>query len=63
VPQKFTGNYAFDEEDTKSKTHIVISWLLGKSTSLQDMLQAHLMSSVLLDNSAIPAVRAGRLKS
>ena len=57
-PQKFTGNYAFDEEDTKSKTHIVISWLLGKSTSLEDMLQAHLMSSVLLDNSASPLQQA-----
>lgn len=57
-PQKFSGSYAFDEDDTKSKTHIVISWLLGKSTSLEDMLQAHLMSSVLLDNSASPLQQA-----
>jgi len=57
-PQSFNESYAFDEEDTKSKTHVVISWLLGKSTSLEDMLQAHLMSSVLLDNSASPLQKA-----
>jgi len=56
--QNFTDSYAFDEEDTKSKTHVVISWLLGRSTSLEDMLQAHLMSSVLLDNSASPLQQA-----
>ncbi|MCW9048595.1 MAG: insulinase family protein [Gammaproteobacteria bacterium] len=58
APQNFTDSYAFDEEDTKSKTHVVISWLLGRSTSLEDMLQAHLMSSVLLDNSASPLQQA-----
>jgi len=57
-PHYFESSYAFDEEDTKGKTHIVISWLLGKSTSLEDMLQAHLMSSVLLDNSASPLQQA-----
>ncbi|VAW58046.1 Predicted insulinase-like Zn-dependent peptidase DVU0941, partial [hydrothermal vent metagenome] len=51
-PQYFESRYALDEEDTSAKTHIVMGWLLGRSTSLIDMLQAHLMSSVLLDNSA-----------
>ncbi len=46
--------YALDEDDTNNKTHIVMGWLLGRSTSLEDMLRAHLMSSVLLDNSASP---------
>jgi presequence protease len=46
--------YALDEEDIENKTHIVVGWLLGQSTSLVDMLRAHLMSSVLLDNSASP---------
>ena len=58
APQNFAASYALDEEDTSAKTHIVISWLLGRSTSLQDMLQAHLMSSVLLDNSASPLQQA-----
>lgn len=57
-PHNFAASYALDEEDTSAKTHIVISWLLGQSTSLQDMLQAHLMSSVLLDNSASPLQKA-----
>ncbi|HED34331.1 MAG TPA: peptidase M16 [Gammaproteobacteria bacterium] len=52
APRYFEGSYALDEEDTRAKTHIVVGWLLGRSTSLEDMLQAHLMSSVLLDNSA-----------
>ena len=58
APKNFEASYALDEEDTSAKTHIVISWLLGRSTSLQDMLQAHLMSSVLLDNSASPLQQA-----
>ena len=58
APQNFESTYAFDEEETKAKTHVVISWLLGLSTSLEDMLQAHLMSSVLLDNSASPLQQA-----
>ena len=57
-PHYFESSYALDEEDTTAKTHVVISWLLGPSTSLQDMLQAHLMSSVLLDNSASPLQQA-----
>jgi len=58
TPQNFQSSYAFDEEDTKAKTHVVIGWLLGRSTSLEEMLQAHLMSSVLLDNSASPLQQA-----
>ncbi len=52
APCYFESSYALDEEDTTAKTHIVVGWLLGRSTSLEGMLQAHLMSSVLLDNSA-----------
>lgn len=57
-PKNFEASYALDEDDTTAKTHVVISWLLGHSTDLQDMLQAHLMSSVLLDNSASPLQKA-----
>ncbi len=57
-PLNFETSYALDEGETKAKTHIVMSWLLGHSTSLEDMLQAHLMSSVLLDNSASPLQQA-----
>src|SRR5690606_23818992 len=37
-----------------NKTHIVMGWLLGKSTDLEASLEAHLLNSVLLDNSASP---------
>jgi Zn-dependent M16 (insulinase) family peptidase len=57
-PQQCQASYALDEESTDAKTHIVVSWLLGRSTSLQEMLQAHLLSSVLLDNSASPLLQA-----
>ncbi|MCW8853413.1 MAG: insulinase family protein [Gammaproteobacteria bacterium] len=53
-PKRVEDSYASDEEDTSEKTHIVLAWLLGESSSLLDMLRAHLMSSVLLDNSASP---------
>ena len=53
-PQTVDDVYALDEADTSNKTHIVLGWLLGPSTSLQEMLRMHLMSSVLLDNSASP---------
>ncbi|MCW9012443.1 MAG: insulinase family protein [Gammaproteobacteria bacterium] len=54
APREFEDVYALDEDDLDDKTHIVMGWLLGKSTSLEDMLQAHLMSSVLLDNGSSP---------
>ena len=57
-PQYFEETYAFESEqdssDTADKTHIVISWLLGNSTSLEDTMRARLLASVLLDNSGSP---------
>ena len=58
TPQSVEGVYALDEDDIEHKTHIVMGWLLGKSTSLEDLLQAHLLSGVLLDNSASPLRKA-----
>jgi Zn-dependent M16 (insulinase) family peptidase len=53
-PVEVEDSYALDEEKLDNKTHIVLGWLLGRSTSLQDLLRAHLLSSVLLDNSSSP---------
>ena len=57
-PQYFEESYAFDPEqnnsDTANKTHIVIAWLLGNSTSLEDTMRARLLASVLMDNSGSP---------
>lgn len=45
-------------EQTSAKTHIVLGWLLGKSARLRDTLEAHLLTGVLLDNSASPLRKA-----
>ena len=57
-PINVEESYALDEEEIKAssqgKTHHVMGWLLGKSTDLYEMLSAHLLSGVLLDNSSSP---------
>lgn len=40
------------EEPADKKTHVVVGWLLGKSTDLTQLYRAQLLSSVLLENSA-----------
>lgn len=50
---KVEESYALEGEQ-KNKTHVTLSWLLGESTDLMNSLRAHLLSSVLLDNSASP---------
>ncbi|GAA6153601.1 insulinase family protein [Pseudoteredinibacter isoporae] len=59
-PQQYNAHYPLDDQDadTKDKTHIVMSWLLGKSTDLAATLEAQLLSSLLLDNSASPLQQA-----
>lgn len=58
-PIRVEEAYAFDEEgETNGKTHIVMGWLLGKTTNLMEAMEAHLLSSVLLDNSASPLLKA-----
>ncbi|MCP5357181.1 MAG: insulinase family protein [Pseudomonadales bacterium] len=46
-----------EEDGSQNKTHVVLAWLLGKSIDLDDMFQAQLLSSVLLDNSASPLMQ------
>ncbi len=59
APLRVEEAYAFDEEaSAERKTHIVIGWLLGSATNLLESMEAHLLSSVLLDNSASPLLRA-----
>ena len=57
-PVRVQESYATQEEITTDKTHIVVGWLLGESINLDERLRAHLLSSVLLDNSASPLMRA-----
>jgi Zn-dependent M16 (insulinase) family peptidase len=55
APLRVTERYAFDEQgSTDQRTHIVMGWMLGESFDLEQLLEAQLLSSVLLDNSASP---------
>ena len=56
-PLHVVEKYAADS-DEPDKSHIVIGWLLGYSTDLSEVFKAQLLSSVLLDNSASPLLRA-----
>ena len=53
--------YAFDRVEGASedhKTHLVLGWLLGPSTSLDEVMKANLLSHVLLENSSSPLRKA-----
>lgn len=54
APQQVEATYALDEPDTARKGHVVLGWLLGQNLDVRDVLRAHLLSMVLLDNSASP---------
>lgn len=54
APIKVQQYYSDNAPDDSNKTHIVMGWLLGKSTDLKHSLQAQLVASLLLDNSASP---------
>ncbi|MCG8415586.1 MAG: insulinase family protein [Pseudomonadales bacterium] len=57
APIKVEEFYAV-EAPAENKTHVVVGWLLGKSTNLKELFQAQLLSSVLLENSASPLLYA-----
>jgi len=57
-PIRVEEAYASEDADQDNKSHVVLSWLLGKSIDLDERLQTHLLSSVLLDNSASPLMQA-----
>ena len=51
--------YAIDtDESLETKSHVVMAWLLGHNTNLEGVLSSHLLSSILLDNSASPLRKA-----
>ncbi|QFU75473.1 peptidase M16 [Halioglobus maricola] len=59
APLRVKNSYAFDDNtDTSAKTHLVMGWMLGESSDLEAMLEAQLLSSVLLENSASPLQHA-----
>lgn len=58
APLRVEEAYACDEAITENKTHIVMSWLLGQSIHLENMLEAQLLTAVLMENSASPLLHA-----
>lgn len=56
APIKVEETYAAEQSET-NKHHVVIGWLLGHSTELEELFRAQLLSSVLLDNSASPLLK------
>jgi len=59
APLQVSEPYAVPaDEDTANKTHMVLGWLLGESIDLKSAMQAHLLTSVLLENSASPLQQA-----
>jgi Zn-dependent M16 (insulinase) family peptidase len=58
APVAIEQRYGIDSDDLSAATHHVVGWLLGDSIDLDAQLEAHLVSQVLLDNSASPLRRA-----
>ncbi len=59
APLRIEESYAYDESgSTDNKTHIVMGWMLGESTDLEQLMEAQLLSSILLENSASPLQHA-----
>lgn len=44
----------YGHNELKDKTHHVMGWLLGHSANLEEQLEAHFLSSLLLENSSSP---------
>jgi hypothetical protein len=55
APLAVEVEYPVDAADgTRERTHVALGWLLHRVTTLPEILRAHLLSGVLLDNSASP---------
>jgi len=54
APLRVEEAYALEQDDLTASTHHVIGWLLPRSIELDQLMQAHLLSRVLLDNSSSP---------
>ncbi len=55
APRQVTEYYPIETgEEAQDKTHVVLGWLLGRSTDLETLMKSHLLSSVLLEHGASP---------
>ncbi len=59
APVRAEARYVFDsDEDSARRSHVVLGWLIGETANPDDLMNAHLLSGVLLDNSASPLRQA-----
>ena len=58
APIRVEERYYAEEENLERKTHVLLGWLLGQSSALEEQFRAQLLASVLLDNSASPLLNA-----
>lgn len=58
APKAAETSYVAEEGETEAKTHNIIGWLLGESSDMEKQLEAHLVSNLLLENSASPLRKA-----
>ncbi len=54
APVQVTQTYAVDESDTQDRTYIMLAWLLGESTDVENRLAWRLAAGVLLEDAAAP---------
>lgn len=54
APRAVSTTYPLDGDSTRRKTHIVLSWLLGRNADPRGVLEAQLLADVLLDNASSP---------
>ena len=50
-------HYALEDSNTANKTHLIMGWKLGESADLDTMLEAQVISSILMENSASPLMK------
>ncbi len=53
-PREITSSYPLAEDDTANRTHVALGWLLGRNDDIRKVLEARVMTDVLLDNSSSP---------
>ncbi|MCC6202995.1 MAG: insulinase family protein [Gammaproteobacteria bacterium] len=54
APREIATRYAAEDTGTDDRTHLSWGWLLGHTGAIDDFLDGHYLSGVLLDNSASP---------
>ena len=58
-PITTNARYALDDEEPLTeRTHVLLSWLLGRTTSALEVMQAKLLTGVLLEHSGSPLRQA-----